>query len=163
VKGVGVINEIARQTNLLSLNAAIEAAKAGAQGKGFAVVAEQIRKLAERSGTAAREISQLIQECNEAIARGSSTVGTSVATLHGIAENIAQVASMVTEIGAASEEQALTGQEVTRQVEGGAQGAASTAHATSELSTTVQEVARTSSDLARVSEGLAAAVSRFKL
>jgi len=163
VKAVGVINEIARQTNLLSLNAAIEAAKAGAQGKGFAVVAEEIRKLAERSALSVREIGLLIQECNQAIDRGTSTVGSSVQALHEIAENIAQVATMVQEIGSASEEQARTGQEVSLQVEREAQGSARTAHATHELSTTVQEVARTSSDLARVSEGLSALVSRFRL
>lgn len=163
VKAVGVINEIARQTNLLSLNAAIEAAKAGAQGKGFAVVAEEIRKLAERSALSVREIGLLIQECNQAIDRGTTTVGSSVEALHEIAENIAQVATMVKEIGAASEEQARTGQEVSHQVEREAQGSARTAHATHELSTTVQEVARTSSDLARVSEGLSALVSRFRL
>ena len=163
VKAVGVINDIARQTNLLSLNAAIEAAKAGTQGKGFAVVAEEIRKLAERSAIAVREIGLLIQECNQAIDQGTSTVGSSVQALHDIAGNIAQVATMVQEIGSASEEQARTGQEVSHQVEREAQGSARTAHATHELSTTVHEVARTSSDLARVSEGLSALVSRFRL
>jgi methyl-accepting chemotaxis protein len=69
-----IMTEIARQTNLLSLNAAIEAAKAGAAGKGFAVVAEEVRKLAERSGGAAKDIAGLIQESRESIEVGRQTV-----------------------------------------------------------------------------------------
>lgn len=71
---VTLINGISEQTNLLALNAAIEAARAGEQGKGFAVVAEEVRKLAEQSGTAAGEISKLIEEIQKEISKGISTM-----------------------------------------------------------------------------------------
>jgi methyl-accepting chemotaxis protein len=88
-----VIAEIARQTNLLSLNAAIEAAKAGAQGKGFAVVAEEVRKLAERAGGAAKEINALIVESQERVGMGQTAVS-------GVGGSLGSILSAVTENGA---------------------------------------------------------------
>ncbi len=163
VKAIQVIQDIARQTNLLSLNAAIEAAKAGDQGKGFAVVAEEVRKLAERSGAAAREISALITRANEAVVQGAHTVGMTAKALDEIQHNITTVSSVVKEIGASGEEQAKTSVEVARQVEGAAREVAQNASSAQELAATVAEVAKTSADLAHAAESLASTVNQFKL
>ena len=163
VQAVRVIQEIARQTNLLSLNAAIEAAKAGVHGKGFSVVAEEVRKLAERSAGAAKEIGGLISQTEEAMVLGGDTVASTVQTLLTLKESTVVVAQAIQEIGAATEEQTHTADAVARQVEGAAQGMERNAAATTELSHTVAEIQHTSGELARASEGLASAVGQFKV
>jgi len=163
VQAVKVIQEIARQTNLLSLNAAIEAAKAGVHGKGFAVVAEEVRKLADRSAGAAREIGALIAQTEEAMARGGETVASTVRTLLTLKDSALTVARAIQEIGAASEEQTRTSDTVARQVEEGAQGMERSSAATTELSHTVAEVQKTAEELAHASEGLAALVQQFRV
>ncbi|HEY0940120.1 MAG TPA: methyl-accepting chemotaxis protein [Steroidobacter sp.] len=103
---INVIDEIAFQTNLLALNAAVEAARAGEQGRGFAVVATEVRNLAQRSATAARQIKQLISDSVEKVKAGTALVDESGKSLHEIVASVKRVADIVAEISAASEEQA---------------------------------------------------------
>ena len=157
-----MIDEIAFQTNLLALNAAVEAARAGEAGKGFAVVAEEVRKLAERSGSAAKEIATLIEASDTAVAEGRGTVTQTVEVLGGIRDHIGQVTSMALEIGAALEEQARTSNEVAQQVEEGARRASENASASTQLSATVQSLAETSDRLAATADGLQALTAQFR-
>jgi len=158
-----VIDAIARQTNLLSLNAAIEAAKAGQAGKGFSVVAEEVRKLSGSSAQAAKEIRELAEVCEESVAQGASSVSTSVQALRAITEAVTGIASMLKEITVASEEQSRTSEEVSRQVEEEANGTHRMALATAEQASTVEEVSRTAHDLAKVAETLNDQTKRFQL
>ena len=102
---ITTIDEIAFQTNLLALNAAVEAARAGEQGRGFAVVAAEVRNLAQRSATAAKEIKGLIQDCVEKVEAGSELVNQSGETLDEIVGSVKRVTDIIAEIAAASQEQ----------------------------------------------------------
>jgi len=163
VLAVGVIQDIARQTNLLSLNAAIEAAKAGTLGKGFSVVAEEVRKLAERSRASAQEIQQFIQRTQGAVQEGVGSVATTLENLEAIRGRITQVAAGLQEVGSLSLVQADTSGEVGRMI-GQTNGRLSqNAVATHQLAATGQEITRTSEDLASVAEGLRNVVRGFNL
>jgi methyl-accepting chemotaxis protein len=102
---IGVIEGIAFQTNILALNAAVEAARAGTQGRGFAVVAGEVRNLAQRSATAAKEIKALIGASVERVNNGSTLVEQAGATMGEILQAVRRVSDIMGEIAAASEEQ----------------------------------------------------------
>ncbi len=103
---IGVIDEIAFQTNLLALNASVEAARAGEQGRGFAVVATEVRNLAQRSATAAKEIKELINDSVKKVQAGTELVNESGEKLDEIVNGVRKVKDIVAEIAAASSEQA---------------------------------------------------------
>jgi methyl-accepting chemotaxis protein len=113
---IEVIDGIAFQTNILALNAAVEAARAGEQGRGFAVVATEVRSLAGRSATAAKEIKALIEDSVQKIESGAHLVAEAGQTITDVVKQVQQVNTCIAEINNASKEQSLGIFEVSKSV-----------------------------------------------
>jgi methyl-accepting chemotaxis protein len=113
---ISVIEGIAFQTNILALNAAVEAARAGEQGRGFAVVAGEVRNLAQRSATAAKEIAVLIDDSVDKVEIGSNQVGRAGETMSEIVAAVKRVTDIMSEIAAASDEQSAGIEEVNQAI-----------------------------------------------
>jgi methyl-accepting chemotaxis protein len=144
---ISTIDEIAFQTNLLAVNAAVEAARAGDEGRGFAVVASEVRSLAQRSAVAAKEIKVLIQDSLRKVDAGSALVNRSGETLQGIVGSVKRVTDIVGEIAASSSEQSTGIEQVNSAMTQVDQVTQANSAQTEELSATAQSLSEQSAHL----------------
>ncbi|AON55149.1 hypothetical protein Hsc_2871 [Herbaspirillum seropedicae] len=153
---ISVIDGIAFQTNILALNAAVEAARAGEQGRGFAVVAAEVRTLAQRSASAAREIKELIDDSVAKVASGSRLVTQAGHTMEEVVASVRRVTGIVTEISAASREQSEGLQQISQAISAMDEG-------TQQNAALVEQAAAASQSLQDQAVNLAQVVGVFRL